>query len=774
MDLFIFKPYSVIKWVFIISGFCLLLCSCNAKDWDQGFSQYGFYSTPAATIRDLDIPGRKLNTVEYYILGNAYRSENDYRKAIIHYANASFSFTRNENLKLYPSVIFKFMKGWHVKSAYYQDSAYYIASCYYNLSEFEYANRFASLVEPKEISLYRDAIVLRVKALEQLKKYDEAIAVIKAAIPQFNKKELLPIIYIRLASVFSKKGDYPNALASYMESLRITPEGWQGAVAGKESYSLIKTGKVSTKDLSLVATGLVAAKEYDKAVEVLKMNQSDSFNHDLARVKTYSGKGMMSNVDSIIARYNQHSAERVQLLSAKANILWEINKRAEAIATIKELIKIPQFDNRKEFKRLCYYLYDRNSSEASAYLALFESAYPRDSNADKMLWLAAKPFIERKDFESALPFLTRLIEKHTDSDYSGNARFWFYKILLSENKKDQAEAVFQAMPFYNPGSFYTWILMNRKKNEYDDQSLLKMFDLGIDKKDPVKTLFAHAMLYIKNGNNKDRIKRVGAISSAGMNNYSSFNDDVLKFTLRSEYKQQLIDIEKYYAAGDAESIQRVINSLIIPLTDDSSRRDIEWDRALTLSHYGYKYNNYFQQISGTASLYENAGLQENIFLMDDAIASRIVPLGFREVVEKCAKEFNISKQLVFAVIKAESAFNNKAVSVAGAVGMLQLMPATAKDIAKSIKVKEFELKDPADSIRFGTYYLSWLSRFFKGNRREMVAGYNAGAGNVQLWKKKYNALDEDQFAEQVPFDDTRGYMLLTDKFFIQYDLMLKR
>jgi soluble lytic murein transglycosylase len=66
---------------------------------------------------------------------------------------------------------------------------------------------------------------------------------------------------------------------------------------------------------------------------------------------------------------------------------------------------------------------------------------------------------------------------------------------------------------------------------------------------------------------------------------------------------------------------------------------------------------------------------------------------------------------------------------------MQLMPVTAKDISKNTKIREYDMKSPADAVRFGTFYLGWLSKYFKGNFSDMVAGYNAGAGNVNKWRK---------------------------------------
>jgi soluble lytic murein transglycosylase len=668
------------------------------------------------------------------------------------------------------------MNGMHIKSDYYYDAAYEIGRIFFDYSEYEYAVKFAAMVPSKDISLYREAIILEARSYEQMKQYDAALDLLRTALPKFTQMQLTPVIHIRIASILAKKKDYSAALDEFAVSLKISSEGWQGATAGKESYLIIKAKKAVPTDaiIGLAAKGLVSAKEYDKALELLNLSQSTTIDIDSIRVAVYCGQRKTALADKIIMKYQEKTGDRYHLNMIKADMLWENGRRSESVSVIRGLIKVSPQECRKQFRRICFYMYENNSADASVYCSLYENVFPNDPQSGKMLWYAAKPYIEKRNFSTARKYLLRVIEKHPASDYAGNARFWMYKILISENNRAEAEKLFQSMPVYSPGSAYTWILMNRKKNEYDEKALLSMFDSGISSRDYVKTLFAHAMLYFKNGNNGDRNDRLSDITSSGLNQWDRFNKESSQLKLASEYKDILPVIEKYYAAGDSDNIQRVLNIMISSDDADSNISEISKDKTRIESFFGYKYRNYYQQISGTSDLLELMNLQENIFLMSDETVSRILPAGFRDLVRNSGKEFSISEPLMFAVIKNESAFNTRAVSSAGALGLMQLMPPTAKDIAKNLKLKVYDMKRPSDAIRFGGYYLAWLNRFFRGNLREMVAGYNAGPGNVQQWKQKYKEDDTDLFAERVPFDETRSYMLRIDKYYLQYNLILKR
>ncbi|MBG7602957.1 MAG: lytic transglycosylase domain-containing protein [Gammaproteobacteria bacterium] len=110
-------------------------------------------------------------------------------------------------------------------------------------------------------------------------------------------------------------------------------------------------------------------------------------------------------------------------------------------------------------------------------------------------------------------------------------------------------------------------------------------------------------------------------------------------------------------------------------------------------------------------------------------------------IEAAAGRVGLSAHLVHAVVKTESAYRKGARSRAGAVGLMQLMPATAKRFGVTNR------KDPAQSLRGGTVYLSWLLRRYNGNLQFALAGYNAGEGAVD----KYNGIP--------PYRETRNYVV---------------
>jgi len=215
------------------------LLSCNAKGWEEGYSTYGFYFSPNETIAALSTKGKNLSPVEHYILANAYKKNGNLKKSVIQYANSAFMTHRNFSMKAFPSPVYNFMNGMHIKSDYYYDAAYEIGRIFFDYAEYEYAVKFAAMVPSKDISLYREAIILEARSYEQMKQYDTALELLRTALPKFTQLQLTPVMHIRIASILAKKKDYSAALDEFAVSLKISSEGWQGATAGKESYLII-------------------------------------------------------------------------------------------------------------------------------------------------------------------------------------------------------------------------------------------------------------------------------------------------------------------------------------------------------------------------------------------------------------------------------------------------------------------------------------------------------------------------------------------------------
>ena len=119
--------------------------------------------------------------------------------------------------------------------------------------------------------------------------------------------------------------------------------------------------------------------------------------------------------------------------------------------------------------------------------------------------------------------------------------------------------------------------------------------------------------------------------------------------------------------------------------------------------------------------------------VNEATRERIARV--QALVDQASADHNLDPALINAVIWVESRFQPQAKSPAGARGLMQLMPGTASDMARSLGVTRPKVHDPAFNIQAGSLYLSKMMQRYDGDERLALAAYHAGAGNVNSWLK---------------------------------------
>lgn len=137
------------------------------------------------------------------------------------------------------------------------------------------------------------------------------------------------------------------------------------------------------------------------------------------------------------------------------------------------------------------------------------------------------------------------------------------------------------------------------------------------------------------------------------------------------------------------------------------------------------------------------------------------PRPYAEQFMKYAGANRLSEGLVLALAKAESSFRPEVKSPVGAIGLMQLMPATAQMTAGYKGKKPYNplwLVDPEYNIKLGTKHLRDLLDQYHQDQIYTLAAYNAGAGAVNRWRKAFGNLERDEFIESIPYQETREYV----------------
>jgi len=142
------------------------------------------------------------------------------------------------------------------------------------------------------------------------------------------------------------------------------------------------------------------------------------------------------------------------------------------------------------------------------------------------------------------------------------------------------------------------------------------------------------------------------------------------------------------------------------------------------------------------------------------------PRPYLELVEKYAQEFSIAPSLLYGLIRTESAFREAVVSRAGAVGLMQLMPKTAKEMAERLKRSGgpdylgedgvVDSTDPSLNVHIGVYYFKYLQDYFKDDILALLA-YNGGQNRVRRLRRANSKLPIDLFVETIVNFENRDY-----------------
>ncbi len=178
---------------------------------------------------------------------------------------------------------------------------------------------------------------------------------------------------------------------------------------------------------------------------------------------------------------------------------------------------------------------------------------------------------------------------------------------------------------------------------------------------------------------------------------------------------------------------------------------------------------------GLARLWLRRDLSGRITMENRATWEIAYPKAFRDLVTKHAEAADkLDPDLLQALMREESALDPKALSWAGALGLCQLMPPTAAEVAAQLKLKrptQAELLEPDLNLRLGAKYLADVLARQKGVKQHALAGYNAGEGAVRRWRRDFPTAEVDEWVEQIPVQETRNYVKRVLRSYNTYKLL---
>jgi len=460
------------------------------------------------------------------------------------------------------------------------------------------------------------------------------------------------------------------------------------------------------------------------------------------------------------------------VLLKKAQLLEELQRDDEAKNIYKSIFLKGNGYAVKVFKKI-----ENNLTFDEIYQTLIKLLKNNYENVESILnklpandartsYLYGVYYFKTKDYEKAQRYLEKL-------NIEDSFKLYLLSLLRSGRYEEYFKRLEQEMSKKGSISYeLVYAGAERKRREGNYELALRYFDFLLQNypQNNQSTLFGLAWMNIRRGN-LDKAKEI--LETLIKDEHISLKDKYYFWLGKiSEYKNE--DGSEYYKAlkekegfyylrkWPYEGLGKVSNNIItfkgkvlniIERIEELKSLNMN-DEALTEARY------YHEILSETpdylAKLFYELGDYNQLVKLGikKGIDFYKYPLAYTDVVFNTSKAFGIDPFLVIAIMREESHFNPNIVSSAGAYGLMQLMPVTAKKVGNVTKVNE--LFDEEKNIYIGIKYLSDLKK--KYSRIEyIIAAYNAGEKAVDLWLQN-NYRDADEFIEDIPYNETRDYV----------------
>lgn len=336
---------------------------------------------------------------------------------------------------------------------------------------------------------------------------------------------------------------------------------------------------------------------------------------------------------------------------------------------------------------------------------------------EKLIWVRGWIAKRDKDLNAAASAFMQLANDSLNETTQHRAQFWLGKIKMDLKQPDEAKAIWEKLTQDDPLGYY---------------GLLAYYQLGkplqfrTKTEDPIATDAQKDIRKVLKAEVADSLIRVNELDAL-----QAYLDDVTKNYKKSKNQTDnaWLAILQYYARA----------GMYLKLYDNLTEISVEQRNSILQNH------------------------PELLF-----------PRPFDQEITNAAVQFGVEPELMYSIIRQESAFNPRARSVADAFGLMQVLPEIAHDLAKKYKLpfeKNEQLYDPTLNVRFGAALLHDQFEKYHNQFILAVASYNANDEAIRNWMSSRFKGDSLEFIEDIPYEETRGYVRLVMRNLIFYRLL---
>lgn len=407
-----------------------------------------------------------------------------------------------------------------------------------------------------------------------------------------------------------------------------------------------------------------------------------------------------------------------------ARTLWTEDQTSTAISTLQETQK-----NLQGLYPLdeAFFILGRIDEEKGNFLKAieyFEASYNEPVSSpglrDKIAWLKSWNYIKLENWSEAQASLEKMRDLTQEPSEKARARFWLARSLEKLGQTTEAQQELQTLIKEDPLGYYGVLAVRELKQTFppihsENQELESLSLLGIKELDPQSRLTAEWLITL---NEKTAAEKI----------INSFAEELRKGNIKAE--PTWLSIASAYAR----------TGLYLPLfaTIGALQPEVK-DRLL------------------------------------DHHPDLLFPQPFSELIAQASQKSGTPQEFIYSIIRQESAFNPEARSPADALGLMQLLPSVAEEIAKRNSLPYTEAQDlfkPEINIPLGAFELKSLMEKYDNQFILAVSGYNANGNAIKGWLKTRFRPDPVEFIEEVPYEETRGYIKLTMRNYVFYQRLL--
>ena len=359
-----------------------------------------------------------------------------------------------------------------------------------------------------------------------------------------------------------------------------------------------------------------------------------------------------------------------------------------------------------------FYLLDNDGAQYRDYYHRAARAFPKGKYAEKAHWKVCwRAYIDRD--KASRHLFEEHVRLYPGSAQASAALYWLARFAEKDGAPATARAIYQKIDERFPNYYYAYLARERMPHVAGATGANKYAEL-LDALPTPRRIDQQAR-----PENQRILDRGRTLFALGMDQFA---------------EQELLTAD--YRQSDAPLVG-------LELARQSAERDDHFRAMRHMKRYGFGY------------------LRLPIESMPREFWERLYPLPYEDELRGRARPHELDPFLVAGLIRQESEFNPRAVSRAGAMGLMQLMPSTGSGLARRLGVAGFSkrrLHDPDTSLRLGTFHLKEVVERYQGDLELTLAAYNAGESRANRWVQWADFEEPGEFVETIPFTETRGYV----------------